>query len=234
MDAGRNQEGGIVGKSPIKNWNGLWLPEEETHLVDWMKSVAHYVDGKPTYQYSKYAECLKITPQRRRAIDVGGNIGLWSRVMCLDFKQVDAFEPIGKFCEFFKLNAPHATLHNVALSDEEMVLTMHREIAGSCGDIAPSSKRVKGKFMQDVGAALLDSYNFKDVDFIKIDCEGYEYHVVQGAKETILSNKPIIIVEQKPNKGKKYGYADDEAVKYLKSLGMKIHAVISGDYIMKW
>jgi hypothetical protein len=49
-----------------------------------------------------------------------------------------------------------------------------------------------------------------------------------------MDNKPVIIVEQKPNKGKKYGYADDQAVKYLQGLGMKIHQVISGDYIMRW
>ena len=37
-----------------------------------------------------------------------------------------------------------------------------------------------------------------DVDFIKIDIEWYENQVVLGAKETLLKNKPIIIVvEQK-------------------------------------
>lgn len=216
----------------MKVWEGLYLPENETHLVDWMKAMKRYVDGKPTYQYNKYSECLKYVKQRRRAIDVGGNLGLWSRVMCLDFEVVEAFEPVSDYCEYFKLNAPKANLYNVALSDEDVILTMACATDGSCGDTAPMVNKRKEKALQDVGTVLLDSYHFTDVDFIKVDCEGYEYHVLRGAQDTILENEPIIIVEQKPNKGKKYGYADDEAVKYLQGLGMKVHQVISGDYIM--
>lgn len=216
----------------MKVWEGIYLPESETHLLDWMRAVKHYVDGKPTYQYNKYNECKKLLTNKRRAIDIGGNLGLWSRVMTLDFDVVEAFEPVSEYCEYFRLNAPKANLYNVALSDEEIVVTMARATDGSCGDTAPMVNKRKEKALEDVGTVLLDSYHFTDVDFIKVDCEGYEYHVLRGAQDTILENEPLIIVEQKPGKGKKYGYADDEAVKYLKGLGMKVHQVISGDYIM--
>lgn len=218
----------------MRVWEGLYLPENENHLIDWMKAAKRYVDGKPTYQYNKYSECLKIIKNRRTAIDVGGNLGLWSRVMCLDFQSVQAFEPVTEYCEYFKLNAPNATLHNVALSDECMEIVMACATDGSCGDTAPLVNKRKEKALQTVETMLLDSFEFKNVDFIKVDCEGYELHVLRGAEQTIVSNRPVIIVEQKPGKGKKYGYADDAAVKYLQSLGMKIHNVISGDYIMEW
>lgn len=218
----------------MKVWEGLYLPETETHLVDWIKAVKQYVDGKPTYQYGKYAECLKIIADKRTAIDVGGNLGLWSRVMCLDFKNVQAFEPVSEYCEYFVKNAPKATLHNIALSDEHGELVMSCATNGSCGDTAPMVNKRKEKALQTVDVVLLDDYKFTEVDFIKIDCEGYELHVLRGAKQTIIENKPVIIVEQKPGKGKKYGYADDAAIKYLKGLGMKVHQVISGDYIMRW
>jgi hypothetical protein len=32
-------------------------------------------------------------------------------------------------------------------------------------------------------------------DFIKIDVEGYEYKVLQGAKNTLRSSKPILFIE---------------------------------------
>jgi FkbM family methyltransferase len=218
----------------MKVWEGLYLPETETHLVDWMKAVKKYVDGKPTYQYSKYAECLKIIEDKRTAIDIGGNLGLWSRVMCLDFKNVQAFEPVTEYCDYFVKNAPEANLHNIGLSDKAGELVMACATDGSCGDTAPLVNKRKEKALQIVEVVLLDDYQFTDVDFIKIDCEGYELHVLRGAEQTIIENKPVIIVEQKPGKGKKYGYADDAAVKYLKSLGMKVHQIISGDYIMRW
>lgn len=218
----------------MKVWEGLYLPENETHLVDWMKAVKHYVDGKPTYQYSKYAECLKIIKNRRTAIDVGGNLGLWSRVMCLDFAKVEAFEPVPEYAEYFRKNAPKANLHEIALSDSEELVTMACATDGSCGDTAPMVNKRKEKALCEVLTWKLDSFEMSEVDFIKVDCEGYELHVLKGAEETIICNKPVIIVEQKPGKGKKYGYKDTAAVSYLESLGMKVHKVISGDYIMRW
>jgi hypothetical protein len=122
----------------------------------------------------------------------------------------------------------------VALSDECQEIVMACATDGSCGDTAPMVNKRKEKALQTVETVLLDSYEFKDVDFIKVDCEGYELHVLRGAEQTIISNRPVVIVEQKPGKGKKYGYADDAAVKYLQKLGMKVHTIISGDYLMEW
>jgi len=217
------------------NWRGVWFPEGEIHLIAWMKANGHYRDGKPTYQYHKYEEALKLCLKKRVAIDIGGNLGLWSRVMSLDFEQVKAFEPVADYCEFFKLNAPKAELFNVALGAENGEVTMACETKGSCGDTSPLTNPDSQFIVADsVELIPLDAYNFKNVDFIKIDCEGYELNVVKGAIETIVENKPVIIVEQKPNNGKKFGYDDDAAVKYLQDFGMKVHKIISGDYIMVW
>jgi hypothetical protein len=41
----------------------------------------------------------------------------------------------------------------------------------------------------------LDNYNFRDVCFIKIDVEGHESEVIEGAKNTIFTQKPILLVE---------------------------------------
>jgi len=48
---------------------------------------------------------------------------------------------------------------------------------------------------EKVELKTLDSYNFKDVDIIKIDVEGHEFDVVQGAEQTILKYKPIVQLE---------------------------------------
>jgi hypothetical protein len=71
------------------------------------------------------------------------------------------------------------------------------------------------------------------VDFIKIDCEGYEHHVIEGARETILRCKPCIIVEQKPHKlGPNFGIKGTPAVDLLKSWGYKVVREIGGDFIL--
>jgi hypothetical protein len=81
----------------------------------------------------------------------------------------------------------------------------------------------------------LDSLEFSGVDFLKIDCEGYEHHVIAGARETLLRCKPCVIVEQKPHKlGPNFGIKGTPAVDALKALGAEVRREISGDYIMAW
>jgi hypothetical protein len=94
--------------------------------------------------------------------------------------------------------------------------------------------RPKRAILDDVEVVVLDDYKFTDVDFIKVDCEGYELFVLKGAEKTILENKPTIVVEQKTGNGQRYGLGEKDAVSYLKELGMVQKSVMSGDHIMSW
>ena len=77
----------------------------------------------------------------------------------------------------------------------------------------------------------LDDFELKNVDFIKVDVEGYEYFVISGAIETITRCRPVIIVEQKAG-FERYGLSDKQAVALLKSLGYVEKEVLVGDHIM--
>ena len=48
---------------------------------------------------------------------------------------------------------------------------------------------------QTVHLRTLDSYNFENVDIIKVDVEGHEFDVVQGAEQTILKWLPVVQLE---------------------------------------
>ena len=43
----------------------------------------------------------------------------------------------------------------------------------------------------------LDTFNLKNISFIKIDVEGYELNLLKGALNTIEKNKPMIFIEKK-------------------------------------
>ena len=48
---------------------------------------------------------------------------------------------------------------------------------------------------EEVEMITIDSLNIKSCDFVKMDVEGYESHVILGAKDTISKFKPIIMFE---------------------------------------
>lgn len=42
---------------------------------------------------------------------------------------------------------------------------------------------------------LVNSLELQDIDFIKIDVEGFERHVLRGATKTLSSNRPVCVLE---------------------------------------
>jgi FkbM family methyltransferase len=215
----------------LKAWRGWKFPDSEHHLIEWMTRVNDVRRGRPTYQAHKYDAALSHTPQRRVAIDIGANIGLWSWLMANDFTTLHAFEPVAAYRACWAQNVVDGVLHPMALGERAGTVSMVCMTPGSCGDTTVNVAQVG----DDVGSAeinTLDSFGFEEVDLIKCDNEGYELFVMRGAEETIKRCRPTIIVEQKPGHGKTFGLSDTAAVEFLQTLGMQVRQVISGDYIL--
>lgn len=215
-------------------YQGVWLPDGEKHFPEWMSKNGEIVDGKGTYQIKKLRKALEHCRQFRVAIDVGAHVGFWSMQLVKRFQRVNAFEPVQQYRECWHLNVEHdggaaAFCYGYALGASEGSVSMKIPVLGSGVDTGGTHVSGNG----DIPLDALDVFDFADVDFIKIDCEGYEHHVIEGARETIARWRPTIIVEQKPHKlGPNFGIKGTPAVDLLKSMGGKVVAEISGDYIV--
>jgi FkbM family methyltransferase len=210
---------------------GVWLPDGETHLVEWMKKMNRVVDGRLTYQYHKLEAALAYVKAWRVAVDVGAHCGLWSMHLARRFDVLHAFEPVAKHRECFELNVraggrAEIRLHACALGAKDGSVRM---------ETAPTSSgdtRIAGA--GDIPLKRLDDHALGDVDFVKLDCEGYELFALQGGEEMLKRCRPCVIVEQKPGRGQRFGLAETGAVDYLQGLGAKLRKVLSGDYVMSW
>jgi len=210
-----------------------FLPDGETHLQAWMTSQQQRRDGRLTYQLRKYEAALRHCRQRRRAVDVGAHVGLWSYWMAKDFQDLLAFEPkrAHRECWRANMNGRGGTLLAVALGTRTGLVSMLTGPSSS-GDTYVRPDGDTSESTEVATLMTLDEFVLTELDLLKIDCEGYELFVVQGARETILREQPVIIVEQKPGHGAKYGIGDLDAVAYLRTLGYAEVETINGDVIM--
>jgi len=71
------------------------------------------------------------------------------------------------------------------------------------------------------------------LDVIKIDVEGYELHVLEGAHSLLTSLRPAIICEISGVSEGRYGIAPDRVFDYLTSLDYEAH-VVRGGVLIKY
>lgn len=105
--------------------------------------------------------------------------------------------------------AGNITVHEVALTNRNtgtIGIQDHPEHGGHNFAVYDTTQIKKEEFIVAVPARSIDSYNFEDVNAIKIDVEGSELYVIEGAKDTIDRCRPSVQVEIVPKQCKQYGY----------------------------
>lgn len=80
----------------------------------------------------------------------------------------------------------------------------------------------------------LDELDLSNVSLIKIDVEGHEAGLIQGARETIRASKPLILVEvwsDEKRKAEGLPTTQREVLESIRSLGYAVTAVARWDYL---
>lgn len=163
----------------------------------------------------------------RCAIDVGAHIGIWTRMLARDFKMVDAFEPNPDTFACLELNTAHlkhVRRHSIALG----AITEFCDIVPHGGN--SGCYRVDPQGM-DVKMNRLDSFDFKELDLLKIDVEGYEGEVIEGARGLIIAKGPTIVFEDNGLGEKLYGKEWLDPKPILRHLGYEPRLRVNKDEV---
>lgn len=181
--------------------DGVWVPEG-VNGRPWAHSLRHV----RSIEWS-LGQCQR----RRRAVQAGGNLGLWPRRMAEVFAHVVTFEPDALSRACLSRNVPaNVSVVGAALGDRTGRCAIeHRGIG---------SHRVR--VGDEVPMVTIDGFEWTDVDLLQLDIEGYEWHALTGATETIRRCQPLIQLELR-NHTALYGQSDDAVRALLGSFGYR-------------
>ncbi len=219
----------------------ITLPRE--NLRDYINDIRldikfRYVPFRGYYRYRSYKYLKKIDPEmgllkfivdpKRICLDVGANLGLFTYFLSRYSQHVHAFEPNPLPLRVLRYVVDqNVTIHQLALSNQtgEAKLVIPKGRKGWSSNGASIEYDEDQGYLLRVPGSRIDDLGYKDIGFIKIDVEGHEMSVLEGARETLLRDRPNLFVE---NEFSHAGDGVQDVFDMMKSLDYDGFALIDG------
>jgi len=170
----------------------------------------------------------------RAALDIGANRGIWAHEMAEVCGQVWAFEPNPKLFAVLKAAAGRTVACRAeALSDavgeaELLIPGEAGRYSNQGASLNPDKVGDRAHMRVRVTTARLDDLDPPQTGFMKIDVEGHERAVLEGARGLIARDRPAMIVEIEE---RHTGRDLDGELDFVESLGYRTLALKAGRLI---
>ncbi len=184
-------------------------------------------------------ECMQVVSRFLRegdmALDIGANIGLYSLLMgkrVSPHGRVYAFEPASKSFE--------ALINHLSLNSLSQIIQGHLALVGSKAEIqrffedgTNGTNRIGGSWFDGPETVQVDRPTIIIDEFleqrggisrlIKIDVEGYEFQVLQGARKTLQTSRCRVLCEMHPNLWAELGHDWDDLRAFLDEIDYNLY-----------
>lgn len=168
----------------------------------WMHQVYSYAADVHVRRFIE-----RYQPQGGVALDVGANIGVFSSMMHQRAAQIIAFEPNPRVVPHLRRNLEgyaNIQLYEVGVGARPGRASFHLDLLTEFGTSSTLQPQEDGVYWQshEVDIVTLDDVMRNQagpVRFIKIDAEGVDIDVLEGAREIILTDKPAFVIEASAN-----------------------------------
>jgi FkbM family methyltransferase len=190
----------------------------------WCFQEGHYYERNVEYWIRKILKEL----DKPVFYDVGANIGIYSIMFADLFKTGYAFEPVSDIYKILKENIKRNAIENVdvfriALSNREGKSKINLYSSSGCNSLIrrniPEGNSVKFLKQEEIKLARLDLFiereSLDPPTVLKIDVEGAEKFVLEGAKRTLHRYRPIIVCEYSEDTCSDAGYKREEIIRHL-------------------
>lgn len=210
--------------------------------VGWQLSEYGTYDPNELQAIRTLLKILRIKISNLVALDIGANIGVHSVILS---------EEVGSNGKVYAFEAQRIIFNmlagNIALNSLNNVWCHHNAVSDAAGlidipifdygrSMSFGSVEFEGEQKENIGqkplsgtpekvpALAIDSMNFEQLNFIKIDVEGMEIKVLKGCERSIAIHRPLILIEYlKSNK--------NELIQWLKTANYIVYSGIGANYL---
>ena len=171
--------------------------------------------------------------------DIGANVGTWSLILSEVVGprgKIFAYEPTLSTFDTLSKNVAINARTNIlafryALCNKNDKIRLYHDVDSSRNSLGHTRSDDATSEYEEVPARTLDAVaselSLDKLDFIKIDVEGAEPLVFEGAHETLIRFKPTILFEVNPKALAELGFAHDSSWRILSNLGYRFHELQS-------
>ncbi len=194
----------------ISNYNtefgNFWILNNDQWIGKTIKTGKAWDSDKIKYIIHKFIK------KDSNILDIGANIGTHSIPYSKVSNHVYAFEPQTNIFELLNKNILSNNINNItpykmAIGHNENIVSISNKVSdgiskGNLIDYNTNKEVNYGGIELGIGGErvdmkTIDSFNFENIGFIKIDVEGCEKLVIYGARNTIEKYRPVVLYEDK-------------------------------------
>lgn len=221
-----------------KDSHTYWVEEGDTLYIQRLRN------GQ--YQRTNWQFAQTLIDDWSCAIDVGSNNACNAIHYAKRFTTVECFEPTPLAQQLWRNTVRDNSVTNVVLhpvgvgerSYSTEIITHWKN--GGHNHLAHYDKNPRAdesrshRIKVPVQVETIDSFNFTNVGFIKVDVEGYEKFVLQGALQLISQSRPTIQLEIVANQCRKFGYNAEDMIEWIRSWDYTVVSKRRGNLLGKF
>jgi len=222
------------------------VPFDESYVITpalWSKQMANYlIHGVNFVPEIKLVENLCRKLDKGVILDIGANTGIYVLLFRLYSNlPIIAYEPDPFLFKLLNKTVRYNGIKNIDIKNlacanvrNELSLSMGINSSVITGNVNETTLFTNyesennwdqealvsqtGNAVTKVPTVTLDEdlADLPSIAFMKIDCEGYEYHILQGAEKLINRHKPFLFLELHPTMIGNFKHTPEDVIDFLK------------------
>jgi FkbM family methyltransferase len=188
---------GGTGELMIDNTTFILLQPFATRAFQWLETHPEDV--------LEFEAFLKIAEKTNAAMfDIGAHVGAFAVLFCKSSEHnVFAFEPVSQSQELIRqtadlnhIQAERIEVIGKALGRHSGIIEMHLDQTTGFAQVLPTGGQFQTKLsMQVTTVDMMRTTINTRIGLLKIDVEGFEAEVLQGASKTLCGDRPVVLLE---------------------------------------